>query len=473
MDWFSFDHWYALLKLHPQWVTAAIFALSALEAVAVIGIAVPGLAVLFALTLIAGSHGIPLWEILVAGILGAMAGDGISYWLGYRFRDRLPGMWPFRTHPQWLESGRAFIEGHGGKSIIIGRFIGPLRTFVPLVAGMLGMRPLYFLSMNFLSALAWAPLHIFPGYGLGLAMKDGARLATEQIVFICVLFALLWLGGWALRTFGSWFRAPLIHVTQALLRGGIRPLVARAAAIDSEPHAQMGTLLVALACGVAFYVLSHSLNSIWAAELNMAVYSRMLDLRTLWLDHVFVAITVFGDARTLYGMGTLIAIGLLLCRQAGSALHLALAGFFCQWSVTLLKDVYTIPRPPMNGAPETYAFPSGHAISAVLIYGSLVMMAARVLPHRQRWILYQAIVVWVGLLACSRLYLGVHWATDILGGLLIGGFWLALLRFSYYHFVVRTISPRLFMLVVTVAVAVVMALWVAPGHALQMQMYAP
>ena len=160
------------LIAHPEAILALIFSMAMLEAVAVIGAIVPGVALLFVLSVLAAHAHIDFTLLLVTGIAGAMAGDGFSYAIGRTFQHRIENVWPFRKYPQWLARSEAYVEQHGGKSIIFGRFIGPLRAFVPMAAGIFRMKPLYFLWMNFLSAVAWAPFHLIPGYSFGIAAAD-------------------------------------------------------------------------------------------------------------------------------------------------------------------------------------------------------------------------------------------------------------------------------------------------------------
>ena len=76
----------------------------------IIGTIVPGSVMMTAIGALAGVGVIPLWRTIIWAILGAIAGDGISYWLGRRFNERLPGIWPFRAYPNLLENGEAFFR---------------------------------------------------------------------------------------------------------------------------------------------------------------------------------------------------------------------------------------------------------------------------------------------------------------------------------------------------------------------------
>ena len=100
---------------------------------------------------------------VIAGIVGAVLGDSVSFWCGQKFGPLLPKIWPFRGHPERLTSGISFFERYGGSSVFIGRFFGPLRAVVPLAAGMMNMPPSRFYTANVLSAVAWAPALVLSG----------------------------------------------------------------------------------------------------------------------------------------------------------------------------------------------------------------------------------------------------------------------------------------------------------------------
>lgn len=166
------------LNAHPHFSGLATFIISAAESVAIIGTVVPGSVMMTAIGALAGAGVIPLWSTIIWAILGAIVGDGISYRIGYHFKGRMHDVWPFRTYPSLLESGEKFFHKHGGTSVFIGRFVGPVRALVPLVAGMLGMSPLRFYIANVISAIGWAPAYMFPGILLGAFSLEFPRYCS-------------------------------------------------------------------------------------------------------------------------------------------------------------------------------------------------------------------------------------------------------------------------------------------------------
>jgi len=157
---------------------AAVFFVSFAESLAVVGLLVPGVAVLLGLTLAAAASGIPLWAWLVCGVVGAFCGDGLSYVLGQRAGPAVHRWRFFRHHPLWLERGEVFFQRWGAWSIIIGRFIGPVRPVVPLVAGAFNMPASRFWLANAVSAPAWGVAYLASMYWLGEEFADAFDLKT-------------------------------------------------------------------------------------------------------------------------------------------------------------------------------------------------------------------------------------------------------------------------------------------------------
>lgn len=159
----SLQHLLDLVALHPALATAAAFAVAAGEALLVIGVFVPSTVVLMGIGGLIGLGKLPFWPLFLATTAGAAMGDQISYYLGHLYKARLAGLWPLSRYPNLLAAGRRYFVRHGGKSIVIGRFIPGIKAVVPGVAGMMGMGALPFTVLNLLSAAAWAAAHLLPG----------------------------------------------------------------------------------------------------------------------------------------------------------------------------------------------------------------------------------------------------------------------------------------------------------------------
>ena len=103
------------LHLHSNLGGWAAFIISFTESLAIIGFIIPGSVTMTALGIMAGSGLLPIWPIIICAIVGAIAGDGLSYYAGYYFKTKIPRIWPFNKHPNILLKGRYFITTHGKK----------------------------------------------------------------------------------------------------------------------------------------------------------------------------------------------------------------------------------------------------------------------------------------------------------------------------------------------------------------------
>lgn len=181
--------WISANPEHAGWV---VFAMALAESLAIVGVLIPGVVVLFAAGTLIGAGVLDFWTMCAWAVAGAIIGDGLSYWLGHHF-DYLTERFPwFRLHPDHLDKGVRFFDKYGDLSVAVGRFFGPIRAIVPLVAGLLKMPPHRFYIANVLSALVWAPAYLAPGMLLGDAVHDGGFKALMWPAVGLVLVAAAW-----------------------------------------------------------------------------------------------------------------------------------------------------------------------------------------------------------------------------------------------------------------------------------------
>ncbi|MDQ2104587.1 DedA family protein [Azospirillum isscasi] len=156
--------WGAFIEANASWAEAIFFLCAFAESLAFVGFAVPGLVLIATGGALVASGALGFWQVYAAIALGAVLGDAASYWLGRVFGDHVPRVWPFRRRPELLERGSRFFLRHGGKSVFLARFLGPLRPVVPITAGMMAMPHHTFQTANLLSAVIWVPLMMMPGF---------------------------------------------------------------------------------------------------------------------------------------------------------------------------------------------------------------------------------------------------------------------------------------------------------------------
>ena len=165
--WMS--HAISLVALYPGWALVVAFLAAIIEALALVGTFIPGTFIVMGVAGAAAAAGQPMLPFLGVAILGAVIGDFLSYWVGFRFRFTVRRWWPLRQRPQIMAGADRFFERYGSFSVALCRFIPVLRSTVPLVAGIAGMSPRKFLIANVASALVWAPAHVCPAQLAGLS----------------------------------------------------------------------------------------------------------------------------------------------------------------------------------------------------------------------------------------------------------------------------------------------------------------
>lgn len=190
-DWFK-----ELLILIPDGrvFAATLGVLALIEGLVGLGLIVPGaILTVFGGFLVYHGKG-DLLSVLAATSCGAILGDIISYFLGARFGRQLWGRGLLRKHVDLLRQAQNYFYDHGGKSVFLGRFIGPLRGLVPFIAGASHMRPAPFLGWAIISGLLWGIG--YPGLGylggtsweLARRLSGGAGLLIVLITAVVVFF---------------------------------------------------------------------------------------------------------------------------------------------------------------------------------------------------------------------------------------------------------------------------------------------
>ena len=427
-----------------MWGYWIILFLAAAEAVPIAGVFVPG-ASLIVLAGAAAAHGVlEVGDLIWFAAAGAVLGDGVSYYLGVR------GKHLFRPGSRWfdpahLEKGEAFFARHGNKSVFLGRFVGPIRGIIPFIAGLSAMDKGTFLLWNVLSGVLWAAAHVLAGYLLGDAAQRLGVWTTRAGFFLLALAALaafLWL---LVRVSGpvhAFLQSVGRSVADAIVANpDVRALVARHPSLFAflrgqfDRKAFVGLPLTIL--GVVFAILLFTFGGItedvMTSDPIVAIDARLAALLAAYrepgLTKVFLWLTLLGKGEVVVAVAATACALFLLWRRRYLLVPLLIVLAGTQATVQAVKHLILRARPAAELAyyvEKSSAFPSGHAATAAALYGFLVYALVRDATWRQRAnIVFSglAIVLAVGL---SRMYLGVHFLSDVLGGYVVGLLWLVI-----------------------------------------------
>jgi membrane protein DedA with SNARE-associated domain len=168
------------------------------ESLVLVGIAIPATALMLVVGGLIGSGVLHPVPVLVGAVIGAILGDIVSYYLGRWLGIGVIYKWPLNRYHGAVARARLFFRRYSFMTVFFGRFIGPLRCTVPLVAGMMGMNQRKFQIANVSSALVWAPFVLAPGYltaiGLeffGLTGGGDMTVITLVVMAVSIVFALV------------------------------------------------------------------------------------------------------------------------------------------------------------------------------------------------------------------------------------------------------------------------------------------
>jgi len=153
----------AFVSAHPELAYLTVFLAALLEAVPIIGSVIPGSTIIFALSALIPGGELRLEWVLAMAIAGALLGDGSAFWIGHRTQREILNAWPLSNYPRVIAQSEAFFNRWGTLAVFLARFVPPIRAFVPITAGALGMPPAKFYAVNIPAILLWAPAHVLPG----------------------------------------------------------------------------------------------------------------------------------------------------------------------------------------------------------------------------------------------------------------------------------------------------------------------
>ncbi|UCC56342.1 MAG: phosphatase PAP2 family protein [Gammaproteobacteria bacterium] len=448
------------IALHPLLSGLLIFIIALLESLVVIGLLIPGAFLLFGVGALIATGSLQLYPTLAWTIAGAIVGDSISFLIGRHYHQRLRVVWPFNHYPALVNRGIDFFYRHGGKSVFMARFVGPVRPIVPAIAGMMDMGGYRFLLVDTIASLLWAPVYILPGMVFGASLGLAAEVAGRLVVLLVIFAGITWLCVELVRIIGRLVQPRLSALLERFLEWSRQhPLINPLAGSLLDPYhpEARGLAILSVLFFITLWLLllisRQVLHGGFMGDMDNYIHHFMLELRTPYIYQLNVFITLLGSQVMLALVLATGSLWLLWQGCSKAAFHW-IAVYVCTGILTyLLKFSAQIARPvEFYGG---YSFPSAHTAIGLAVYGFLALLVARELPRKQRWLPYSVAGLLITAIAFSRLYLGVHWLSDILGGACLGLFWVALIGIAYDRHPAPQLPVRRFLVVTVIMMAVI------------------
>lgn len=468
-----------------------------IDSLAFIGILYPGgFLIVFTGFLAANGKG-DFVTLAIVSAIGSIAGDLISYIVGARAGGVIMQRPWFRRREHLLQKAQLYFAGHGGKSVFVGRFVGFLRPFIPFIAGSARMNPFAFALYALISGILWGIVTPGLGYICGASWQmvqvwsGRFSLLLLLLAALFILNTLFWRYG--LPLLGKVSRLAGVRITtlwQKLLRTqSVQSFSNRHPRLwyfvvhrFTADHPTGVCLTIGLTISILFAALfawfGHSIQiSSDLIQLDRRSYDLLAILHHPWTDLFFATITWLGSPPAMLILGAFALFTLIINNRDFSALVLIFGMAGGELFAILAKNVFARPRPlplfpdlVLSGA----SFPSVHAFSALLFYGLIVYF---LIDTTRNWRGARIFLLLVGsfivlLIGFSRIYLGLHWLSDVLAGFALAALWLTFLitmcetRFRYGGFnLKRGVRPfnfsqrtKLFLLIPTGLLAMTMIL---------------
>lgn len=420
-----------------KWTYLLAGVLAFLETGAFVGLVFPGETAVIVAGTIAGQGETSL--VATIGIVWACAwlGDTASFWIGRRLGRGfvLRHGHRVRITPERFQQVEEYFQRHGGKTILVGRFIGLVRALAPFIAGSSAMRYRAFLPYSVLGTGLWAAAFSLLGYVLAGSLERAGQIAgrgtflfgtvvvTVVVVVVAVRFlrvpenrrrAMEWMEGHAvtrpLAGLVRRLRPQLRFVWNRLTPGGL----------GLELTTTLAVLAVCAYVVVGYAVLVAGSSGPTAGD--AAAFRVVADLRAEWLVELARALTTLGSAVATIVVALLLAAALIAARRWTELVVLVAALLLTQFGVAELKELIARPRPadPLAAA-SGYSYPSGHAAHSVIYPWLALTIVMRLRPGwgHATWIVVAGTAV-AAVVGLTRVYLRVHYMSDVIGGWALG-----------------------------------------------------
>jgi membrane protein DedA with SNARE-associated domain/membrane-associated phospholipid phosphatase len=420
-----------------SWTYLLVAALAFLETGAFVGLVAPGEFTVMLGGAVASQGDISLPVIIGVTWLSAFLGDSVSFLLGAKLgREFLVRHGErFLITPERLKRVEDFFARHGGKTILIGRFIGVVRALAPFIAGSSRMRYSAFAPYSILGTGLWATAFVFVGYFAGRSLDRVANTVGTGVVVFGVVVGVI------VGVVAAWrfLRVPENReriAAEMERRRALRPLLALARRLRPQV-AFLGRRLTPGGLGLEFTTVLAALSvalfvliAYWSVVAgdpgptpgDQTALDIADDLQVSGLTDIAKAVTELGSGAVTWSLAALAALLLAIRRRWMEATAVAVGMVLIILLVHGIKDWTDRSRPPDPlVSVEGSAFPSGHAAYSTLYAWIAVALAFRVVPGiTRRSLVIVAGIVLAALIGLSRVYLGVHWLSDVSGGWALG-----------------------------------------------------
>jgi membrane protein DedA with SNARE-associated domain len=388
------------VQLHPHATGWMIFIVALGESLLLVGILLPGAALLVGLGTLIGLGVVDFQTAWITASLGAFAGDGISFWIGHHYKQGLLKIWPMYKFPKLIEQGQSFFNKWGLLSVFIGRFVGLVRPIIPAIAGMMAMPIKKYLMISTLAAILWSPFYLLPGMLFGNAMGAMSKVAGKLAILVLIFVATVAMVYWIIQLLYG-FLLPRTHriLSNVLVWTQKHPHLGKLTSGLIDPRkpekgslALMATFIIVLTITSLFFILNSDTIGQWSISVN----TFMQAFHTDWTEPVMLFVLALTHDLTVLVPSVLVFVWLLRRKKETAAWHWAFMLITGYVLALLINYFSTEFEKQWFGFHHLTWFVSVIAFWAALISGAL--------PHKLRSWPYTLATLLIAVTAFAQLF---------------------------------------------------------------------
>lgn len=423
-----------------------IFTIFFAEALVGIGLIVPGAIIAFLLGTLAAKGIFSIQDLMLFGSLGFFFGDILSFILGRK------GSGLFKANARFLklehlEKGQEFFNKHGNKSVLIGRYLGFVRPLTPFIAGVAKMGWIRFLVLNSISIISWLAIHILAGFFFGQALwliKLWSTRLEVMLIYVASFVGIFYISKRLIIKNGKelfvilsaiWtsFKQSLRanHELQRFVKKHANFFAFWQSRLDKTRFGGKKLTYLTVILIILFYNFLALTNSIFnqgdILAIDLSLENLMRTFKNFFFIKILLGATIIASWQIVLALSLLFSFIYYIRGREKSLIGYWVSVIGALGSSVTLKFLITRPRPLDSFYNETsYSFPSTHATVAMAMIGYAAYLYCRKHSFKKRVnILFLSALI-IGLIGFSRLYLRVHFLSDVMGGFLLGSIWLTI-----------------------------------------------
>ncbi len=415
------------IEMHPQTTGWMIFIVALGESLLLVGILLPGAALLVGLGTLIGLGVVDFKLAWIAASLGAFIGDGISFWIGHHYKEKLLKMWPMYKFPTLIDQGQSFFSKWGTLSVFIGRFVGLVRPIIPAIAGIMAMPIKKYLIISTVAAILWAPFYLLPGMLFGSAMGSMAKVAGKLALLLVILVLTIALIYWVIQQVYA-LLFPRAHrlLSKVLVWSQKHPTLGKITSGLVDPRQpEKGSLAFIASFTIALSIVSLIviLNSDTITHWSMYVHQFMQAFHTDWTEPVMLFILALNHDLSILISTIAVLLWLLKRKRKVAALHWIFI-VASSYALSLSIDYFSATQPrPWYGFHHLAWFVAVTAYWSAFITGTL--------PHRIRTWPYTLATVLIAVVSFTQLFFAQMRLAEVVISVLSGAFLAAVVAIAF------------------------------------------